>query len=273
MEIIKAKGLRRDFKVKIREKSFLEKFCSFFVPKYKTVCAVKNINFTVKVGERLAFIGPNGAGKSTTIKMLVGILRKSSGTLSVLGLDPQKERKKLAGMIGTVFGQHEQLWPNLTVRENLMFFGSVYGLKKDKAEKKINEFEELFLLHEFSENPVKNLSLGQKVRCEIAVSLIHSPKILFLDEPTIGLDPLVKENVRELIITMNREYGTTIFLTSHDIGDIESLCDRIIIIKHGEIVIDGATEGIKNYFGNESLEGIIADIYRDNQALKGNTNV
>ena len=178
----------------------------------------------------LAFIGPNGAGKSTTIKMLTGILYPTSGEIKIMDLDPSKQRKQLAYKIGTVFGQKEQLWTHLTPYDNFKFFGAIYDMPENIIEKKIEELKNTFKLQEFINTPVRNLSLGQRIRCEIVAALIHEPEILFLDEPTIGLDPVIKENVRALIKKMNKEYKTTIFLTSHDIGDIEKLCKRVIII-------------------------------------------
>jgi ABC-2 type transport system ATP-binding protein len=224
-----------------------------FKPKYKTINAVKNISFSVDKGEVIAFIGPNGAGKSTTIKMLTGILFPDSGDINVMDLSPQKDRKKLAYNIGTVFGQKEQLWTHLTPYDNFKFFGAIYDLDERVVEKKIKEFTEVFELSEFINTPVRNLSLGQRIRCEIVASLIHEPKILFLDEPTIGLDPVVKENIRTLIKRMNKEYKTTIFLTSHDVGDIEKLCKRVIIINNGELVLDDTMENLKYHYLNKKI--------------------
>ncbi len=251
--IIKVKKLNKTFKVKLKEKGFKGSLKSIFKPKYKTVRAVKNISFEVEKGEIIAFIGPNGAGKSTTIKMLTGILYPDSGEVSVMGIDPTKERKKLAYNIGTVFGQKEQLWTHLTPYDNFKFFGAIYDLPDSVVDKKIEEFIEVFELSEFINTPVRNLSLGQRIRCEIVASLIHEPKVLFLDEPTIGLDPVVKENIRTLIKRMNKEYKTTIFLTSHDVGDIEKLCKRVVIINNGEIVLDDSMENLKYHYLNKKI--------------------
>ena len=211
----------------------------------------------------LAFIGPNGAGKSTTIKMLTGILYPDGGNVKVLGLDPTKRRKQLAYQIGTVFGQKEQLWTHLTPYDNFRFFGAIYDIPDREIERRIGELAETFELLAFLNTPVRNLSLGQRIRCEIAASLIHKPKVLFLDEPTIGLDPVVKENIRTLIRQMNRDFHTTVFLTSHDIGDIERLCRRVIIVNSGKIVLDDSMEHLK--FSEDSLENIIMDIYQQNK--------
>ena len=253
MAIIEVKNLSKSFKIKLKEKGLKGSFKAIFRPKYKVIKAVRNISFDVEKGEIIAFIGPNGAGKSTTIKMLTGILFPDKGSVRIMDIDPVKERKKLAYQIGTVFGQKEQLWTHLTPYDNFKFFGAIYDIPKKKVEKKIEEFRELFELEEFINTPVRNLSLGQRIRCEIVASLIHEPKILFLDEPTIGLDPVVKENIRTLIKRMNKEYKTTIFLTSHDVGDIEKLCKRVIIINHGQVVMDDSMENLKYHYLNKKI--------------------
>lgn len=253
MSIIEVKKLSKAFKVKTKEKGFKGSIKSMFKPKYKIVHAVKNINLNIEKGEIIAFIGPNGAGKSTTIKMLTGILYPDSGSIKVMGIDPVKERKKLAYEIGTVFGQKEQLWTHLTPYDNFKFFAAIYDIPNSVAEKKINELIMLFELNDFINTPVRNLSLGQRIRCEIVASLIHEPKVLFLDEPTIGLDPVVKENIRSLIKRMNKEYKTTIFLTSHDVSDIEKLCKRVIIINNGQVVLDDTMENLKYHYLNKKI--------------------
>lgn len=250
---IEVKNLKKIFKIKLKEKGLIGSLKSIIKPKYKKIKAVKDISFSVDKGEIIAFIGPNGAGKSTTIKMLTGILYPDRGIINVMGIDPTKQRKKLAYQIGTVFGQKEQLWTHLTPYDNFKFFGAIYDLPDNVVEKKIKEFIEVFELSEFINTPVRNLSLGQRIRCEIVASLIHEPKILFLDEPTIGLDPVVKENIRALIKRMNKEYKTTIFLTSHDVGDIEKLCKRVIIINNGTIVIDDSMENLKYHYLNKKI--------------------
>ncbi len=253
MNVIEVKNLCKTFKVKKKEKGLKGSFRSLWHPKYQKIEAVKNIEFTVEKGEMIAFIGPNGAGKSTTIKMLTGILYPDKGDISILGLDPRKARKKLAYEIGTVFGQKEQLWTHLTPYDNFKFFGAIYDIPEEAVERKIQELSTLFELEEFINTPVRNLSLGQRIRCEIVASLIHDPKILFLDEPTIGLDPVVKENIRALIKRMNKEYKTTIFLTSHDTSDIEKLCKRVVIINHGELVLDDSMENLKYHYLNKKI--------------------
>ena len=209
MTAISIKNLSKEFRVKTKKKGFKGSLKSLVKPKYKIIKAVDNISFSIEKGEMVAFIGPNGAGKSTTIKMMTGILYPNKGNIDVLGLNPTKDRKKLAYEIGCVFGQKEQLWTHLSPYDNFKFFGAIYDIPKQRVEKKIKEFVDLFEIEEFLNTPVRNLSLGQRIRCEIIASLIHEPKILFLDEPTIGLDPVVKENIRTLIKRMNKEYKTT----------------------------------------------------------------
>ena len=253
MPIIEVKKLSKTFKVKLKEKGIKGSIKSIFKPKYKIIKAVKNISFEVEKGEMIAFIGPNGDGKSTTIKMMTGILYSDSGSIKVIDYDPVKDRKKLAYNIGTVFGQKEQLWTHLTPYDNFKFFGAIYDIPESRIEKRIEELKQLFELDEFINTPVRNLSLGQRIRCEIVASLIHEPKVLFLDEPTIGLDPVVKENIRSLIKRMNKEFKTTIFLTSHDVGDIEKLCKRVIIINNGSVVLDDTMENLKYHYLNKKI--------------------
>ncbi|MEM6338306.1 MAG: ATP-binding cassette domain-containing protein [Pseudomonadota bacterium] len=255
LNAIEVKKLLKGFKAKTKDSGLKGSLKSIFSPVYKTIKAVDNIDFSIKKGEIVAFIGPNGAGKSTTIKMLTSILYPDSGNINVLGLDPIKDRKQLAYKIGTVFGQKEQLWRHLTPYDNFKFFAAIYDIDNNKAEKRINELSKLFEFEKFINTPVKSLSLGQRIRCEIAASIIHHPEILFLDEPTIGLDPVVKEKIRIFIKTMNKEYQTTVFFTSHDIGDIEKLCKRIIIMNDGQIVIDSTMENLRcNYLTKKILE-------------------
>lgn len=261
MKIIEVKNLNKKFKIKEKEKGLKGSLKSMVKPKYKTINAVNNISFEVEKGEILAFIGPNGAGKSTTIKMLTGILYPTDGEIKVLGLEPSKKRKQLSYKIGTVFGQKEQLWTHLTPYDNFKFFGAIYDIEDKEIEERIKELSTTFELENFINTPVRNLSLGQRIRCEIVAALIHKPEILFLDEPTIGLDPVVKENIRKLIKKMNKELGTTIFLTSHDIGDIEKLCKRVVIINNGKIIMDDSMANLK-YNSSIPLEDIITEIYK-----------
>ena len=232
-------------------------FKNLFFPESKEITAVDNISFSVEKGERVAFIGPNGAGKSTTIKMLTGILFPTSGEVSVLGLDPVKDRKKLAYQIGTVFGQRSQLLPNLPLTDSLEFFGVMYDLTDEQIKNRIEELVELFDLGSFIDQPVRKLSLGQRMRAEVAVSLIHKPKIILLDEPTIGLDVVAKKILRDLLLKINKNEGVTIFLTSHDVGDVEFLCDRTIVINHGRVIKDLPTPDLAKTFVYEKYIDLI----------------
>lgn len=257
MAIIEVEGLSKTFKVKTKQKGLKGSLKAITKPEFKEICAVNDISFKVEEGEVIAFIGPNGAGKSTTIKMLTGILYPDEGSIKVLGIDPTKQRKKLAYEIGTVFGQKEQLWMHLTPYDNFKFFGAIYDIKEDEIEARIEELTKLFELEKFINTPVRNLSLGQRIRCEIVASLIHKPKVLFLDEPTIGLDPVVKETIRKLIKKMNKEYHTTVFLTSHDISDIEKLCKRVIIINDGKIVLDDSMTNLKYHYMDKKVIEVV----------------
>ncbi len=253
MSIIKVKNLYKDYKfnVKNEEKGF---FYNLFNSDIKNVKAVDNISFEVDEGETLAFIGPNGAGKSTTIKMLTGILYPSSGDIKICGLTPIKNRDKLAYKIGTVFGQRSLLLPNLPLTDSMEMFGAMYDMPKEDIENRIKELSELFNLEDFINQPVRKLSLGQRMRAEIATSLIHRPKIIFLDEPTIGLDVVSKKNLRDLLTKINEEEKVTIFLTSHDTEDIQSICKRCVIINSGKIIIDMPTkELINSYIKNKNI--------------------
>lgn len=253
MNIIEVKNLSKEYKYKVKDdkKGF---FYNLFNEKEKVVKAVKNISFNVEEGETVAFIGPNGAGKSTTIKMLTGIIYPTKGDIKICGLTPIKDRNELAYKIGTVFGQRSQLLPNLPLTESMEMFGAMYDMDKKSIKKRIDELSELFDLKEFIKQPVRKLSLGQRMRAEIATSLMHSPRIIFLDEPTIGLDVVSKKSLRELLLKINKEEKVTIFLTSHDTEDIQSICDRCIIINHGNIIIDMPTkELMNNYVKNKNI--------------------
>ena len=253
MAVIEAKNLSKDYKfsVKNKDKSF---FYNLFNSNLKVVKAVNDISFEVEKGETLAFIGPNGAGKSTTIKMLTGILYPTFGNIKIYDLTPIKDRDKLAYKIGTVFGQRSQLLPNLPLTDSMEMFGAMYDMSKEDIKNRIKELSELFVLKDFINQPVRKLSLGQRMRAEIATSLIHRPKIIFLDEPTIGLDIVSKKNLRDLLLKINEEEKVTIFLTSHDTEDIQSICKRCVIINHGKIILDMPTkELISSYIKNKNI--------------------
>lgn len=253
MNAIEVKNLTKKFKLYVRDKNKNRLF-SFFKPIKKEVIAVNNISFNVEQGESVAFIGPNGAGKSTTIKMLSGILYPTNGIVSVFGMNPNKDMSILSYKIGTVFGQRSSLLPNLPLTDSMELFGLMYDLNKKEIEKRIKELKEEFELDSFFDVPVRKLSLGERMRAEIACALIHKPKIIFLDEPTIGLDVVAKNNLRTLLKKINKE-GTTIFLTSHDMDDILSVCERTIIIDKGVVLLDLPTkEIVKKYSTIKTIE-------------------
>lgn len=248
---ISTTNLKKEFTFPIKTNSFWLK--NLLAPTMKTVCAVENVSFNVMPGESLAFIGPNGAGKSTTIKLLTGILTPSAGDVEILGLSPHKNRQALSKNIGCVFGQRTQLLPNLPLTDSLELFGALYDIDKSQLTRRVSELIELFDMQEFLHQPVRKLSLGQRMRAEIAASLVHKPKILFLDEPSIGLDVVAKKQLRTLLKRLNQEEGLTLFLTSHDVRDISFLCDRTIVINSGTLVIDKPTSELITVFGNEKI--------------------
>jgi len=263
MNIIEVSNLKKDYKFSVKEKGL-------FKSKSKVVRAVNNISFSVGEGETIAFIGPNGAGKSTTIKMLTGILYPTSGDIKICGLTPIKDRDKLSYSIGTVFGQRSQLLPNLPLTDSMEMFGLMYDMSDSDIKRRIRELSKLFDLNEFINQPVRKLSLGQRMRAEIAVSLMHSPKIIFLDEPTIGLDVVSKKKLRDLLLKINKDEGVTIFLTSHDTEDIQSICDRCVIINHGRIIIDTSTRNLMSSYAKNKNIIITPETYFDDFPLLSN---
>ncbi len=246
MRIIEAKGLRKTFRAKVKPEGFIAGLKSLTIPQFRQIEAVKGVSFQVDEGEIVAFLGPNGAGKSTTIKMLTGILAPSSGSASVLGLDPQHDRTRLAMRIGAVFGQRSQLWFHLPPADSFRLLGAIYEIEPAALKRRQSELVERFGIGPYMDVPVRKLSLGERIRCEIAGALIHSPRVLFLDEPTIGLDVVAKREVRTLLEEAARTDGATVFLTSHDIGDIEKVCKRALIIHHGEVVVDESMKDLKH---------------------------
>jgi ABC-2 type transport system ATP-binding protein len=211
---------------------------TFPVRRGAPVEAVAGISFAVEAGERLAYIGPNGAGKSTSIKMLTGILHPTSGEAEVLGIVPWKKRRQLAARIGTLFGQRSQLWYQLTPRQTFGLLGRIYRIPADEERRRLARLGELLDATQLFDQPVRGLSLGQRMRCELVASMLHAPEVLFLDEPTIGLDLVAKARFRDLIVRINEEQGTTILLTSHDVSDIEQVARRVIVINHGRLIYD-----------------------------------
>ncbi len=263
-KVIEVENLTKIFKFSAKkpERGFWK---NFFAPEKKMITAVDHISFSVQQGESVAFIGPNGAGKSTTIKMLTGILYPTSGAARVLGFDPQKQRRQLSYKIGTVFGQRSQLVFNLPVRDSFHLFGKIYELGDAKIRRREKELLELFDITDLADQPVRKLSLGQRMRAEVALALIHEPEIIFLDEPTIGLDIVAKRKLRQTLLRLNQSRGTTIFLTSHDPGDIETLSGRTMVINYGKIILDELTDDLRqNYFTHKRIK---IDL-QDEQAFK-----
>ena len=247
--MIYAENLKKEFKKIIKEPGLKGSVKALFAPKKEIITAVDNVSFSVDTGEILGFIGPNGAGKSTVIKMLTGILTPTAGMCRINGKIPQEDRKNYVREIGVVFGQRTQLWWDLALRETYAVLKEIYEVPDEQYKKRMAFLNEVLELDSFITSPVRTLSLGQRMRADIAASLLHSPKVLFLDEPTIGLDVVVKENIRNAIRLINREEGTTVILTTHDLSDIELLCERIVMIDKGKKVFDGALSRLKQEYG------------------------
>ena len=255
MSAIKTQNLSKTYITRVKSEGLRASFRALVKPERKQVDAVRDITLEVERGEVMAFIGPNGAGKSTFIKMLCGILHPTGGEISVLGLSPVNERRKLAMRIGTVFGQKSQLWLHLPALDSFTLLAAIYEINDAERRRRVNELTERFELGDILKVPVRKLSLGQRIRCEVAASLLHEPEMLFLDEPTIGLDVVVKQAIRELISERSKQRGTTVFLTSHDPADIEQLCRRAVVIDRGTIVLDSSVEKLKtDYLGKKLIE-------------------
>ncbi len=249
MPVIIAENLTKVFRVQQKEPGVAGAVKALFKPHHKEKTAVHNVSFAIEPGEIVGYIGVNGAGKSTTIKMLTGILQPTAGQIRVLGRDPHRERVANAQKIGVVFGQRTQLWWDLALIESLNMVARIYEVPPARYKELLAQFAETLDLGELLSVPIRSMSLGQKMRAELAATLIHEPEIVYLDEPTIGLDLLVKERIRAFIKEQNREKGTTVILTTHDLGDIEELCQRVMIIDTGKLIYDGPLAVIKDRFG------------------------
>jgi ABC-2 type transport system ATP-binding protein len=217
----------------------------------RVVRAVDGVSFEIEAGSLVGYVGPNGAGKSTTVKMLTGILVPSAGRISVAGLDPSRQRIQLARRIGVVFGQRVQLWWDLPLRDSFELLRHIYRIPIERWRANLDSFTELLELAPFLETPVRQLSLGQRMRGELTAAMLHDPELLFLDEPTIGLDVVAKARVREFLSSVNRERGVTVLLTTHDLSDIERLCSRLLILDHGHVIYDGGLERLIERYGEE----------------------
>lgn len=250
----------KSYRIAKRNAGFAEACKALFHREYEIIHALNDVSFTIHDGEMVGYIGPNGAGKSSTIKILSGILTPDSGTVLVDGRVPYKNRIEHVREIGVVFGQRSQLWWDVPVIDSFALLKDIYSISDTCYRQSLEELTELLNLSELLRSPARQLSLGQRMRCEIAASLLHRPRILFLDEPTIGLDAVSKLAVRDFILRQNQTHKTTVILTTHDMQDIESLTSRILLIGKGQILLDGSLDDIRT--GNESIDATVAELYR-----------
>ncbi len=258
--VIAAENLRKEFRATRREPGFRSALRSLLAPRRETVVAVENVSFTVSPGEIVGYLGPNGAGKSTTIKMLTGVLVPTTGNARVLGLEPYRQRTRNAVQIGVVFGQRTQLWWDLPAVESFLILKHMYQVPDAAYREAIAELDGFLEIKSFWSTPVRQLSLGQRMRCDLAAAMIHNPPILFLDEPTVGMDVVGKERVRQLLAHLARERGTTIMLTTHDLADVQRLCKRVLIIDHGRVIYEGDLQTLAELEGaHRTLEVVFAE--------------
>ena len=261
--MIEMKGISKTYRVRRREPGLGSALRSLFSRGYTEIPAMRDMTFTIPDGQITGYIGPNGAGKSTTVKILCGILRPDGGTCTVDGLTPWADRKRHVSRLGVVFGQRSQLWWDVPVMESFLLLRDIYRIPEHSFRDSLDRLESLLDLGELLPTPARMLSLGQRMRCEIAAALLHSPQVLFLDEPTIGLDAVSKLKVREFILEQNRLCGTTVILTTHDMQDIDALCSRVLLIGKGQLLLDGDTAQIRAMAGeNLSTEESVANLYR-----------
>lgn len=261
--MISATMLCKDYQVVVRDKGLTGMIKSYFKPQKTIVHAVRNITMEIPEGQLVGYIGPNGSGKSTTIKMLSGILEPTGGRVEVAGLVPSRNRKQNAYNIGVVFGQRTQLWWDLPVQETFDLLKKIYSIPEETYRSNVDEFIDILDLKDILAKPVRQLSLGQRMRAEFAAALLHDPKVLFLDEPTIGLDVTAKYRIRDFIKKMHQERKVTVLLTSHDMQDIETLSDRLIVINHGEMIYDGTVNALKERFQTTDMDSIVMEVFRD----------
>ena len=264
MPIITVRHLHKDFQIFKHHRGLMGAFRNLFTREFRTVNAVNDVSFSIERGELVGYLGPNGAGKSTTIKMLTGILVPTGGEVCVNGRVPWKERAAHARDIGVVFGQRTNLWWDLPVIESFDLLHYIYRVPDQRYYQNLLRFQDLLGLGEFLHTPVRSLSLGQRMRADLAAALLHDPKLVFLDEPTIGLDVVAKERIRQFIQSINRERGVTVILTTHDLGDVEKLCERVMMIDRGRLLFDGLLSTLRERFGGErELVVDLADDYDD----------
>jgi ABC-2 type transport system ATP-binding protein len=264
--IIEVKKLRKEFKSYSSRQGLKGAFRDLLNRQYKTIPAVNDVSFTVRQGEMVGYIGENGAGKSTSIKMLTGILTPTSGEVLVNGMNPHKERERFVQSIGVVFGQRSQLWWDIAVQESFRLLKKVYKVSDADYNEHMEHVITTLDIGPLLDKPVRKLSLGQRMRCELAAALIHNPPLLFLDEPTIGLDVLVKLKIRQFLKEMNEKYKTTILLTTHDLSDIEALCERVVMLDEGKVIYDGALEELRSHWGEgKQIQFQFAEAVVENQ--------
>lgn len=261
--VIDVQLLEKTFRVALQRSGLLGSISSLVSPEYRLVHAVRDVTFAIKRGEMVGCLGPNGAGKSTTIKMLTGILVPSGGRVEVLGQVPHRRRKQVAQRIGAVFGQRTQLWWDLPLIDSLELLRFVYRVSSERYARNMRRLRELLELDPFLRTPVRQLSLGQRMRGDLAAALLHDPEILYLDEPTIGLDVVAKHRVRDFLREINRQDGVTVLLTTHDMADVEQLCSRVLIIDHGSLLYDGTLDRIRDRMGTE--RALVVDLAEDRQ--------
>ena len=261
--MIMMENVTKTYRVAKRNAGLKEACKSLFSREYQEIRALDGVSFTIGDGEIVGYMGPNGAGKSSTIKILSGILTPDSGVCSVDGRVPWKDRKAHVARIGVVFGQRSQLWWDIPVIDSFELLRDIYSVPNALYTQNLEELTELLQLSELLKTPTRQLSLGQRMRCEVAASLLHSPKILFLDEPTIGLDAVSKLAVRDFVKRQNREHGTTVILTTHDMQDISALAQRVILIGKGQILLDGTLDDIRREGGNaQDIDQAVANLYK-----------
>ncbi|MEC0125854.1 ABC transporter ATP-binding protein [Paenibacillus pabuli] len=251
--MITARHLQKEFKTPVVREGRFSGLRTLFSREYLSKEAVRDISFDIAKGEFVGYIGPNGAGKSTTIKMLTGILHPTSGEVLLGGMNPHQERRRTVGRLGVVFGQRSQLWWDLPVKDSYDILAEMYGVRAEDKAKRLAQFAELLDLESFWATPVRKLSLGQRMRADLAASMLHDPELLFLDEPTIGLDVNAKRNIRQFLRTLNEDFGKTILLTTHDMDDIEQLCSRVMVINHGQLTYDGSIPSLRDTIGLPTL--------------------
>lgn len=259
--MIQAEHLQKTFRVRKRNAGFKNAAKAFFSREYEEIRALNDVSFRIEDGEAVGYIGPNGAGKSSTIKILSGILTPDSGTCVIDGRVPWKDRRAHVSQIGVVFGQRSQLWWDVPVIDSFELIRDIYAVAEDVYKRNLRDLTDLLNLSELLKTPARSLSLGQRMRCEIAASLLHDPRILFLDEPTIGLDAVSKIAVREFVLDMNKRRGTTVILTTHDMQDVEALAQRVLLIGKGRILLDGALDDIRRG-GSGQIDETLAALYK-----------